>query len=171
MTGILDPRDWTPAKWIAAPDDVINAPIFTNNFTVKPDNVMSAVLCISGLSFVKPYVNSVDLNARMDPPIALAPGWTEYEMRVPYVVYNITDLVKSSSNQLMLEALVGIVWRNTSNYPLSDRIILQKPDLIPRILRAILTVVSSDNKTTSFYSDSTWGCKNSQITSDSIWNG
>ena len=171
MTGIMDPSDWTPAKWLAAPDDVMNVPTFINNFTIESGTVMSAVLCISGLGFVKPYINSIDLNARMTPPIALAPGWTEYEMRVPYVVYNITDLVKSSSNQLMLEATVGVGWRNTSNYRLNDWLILPKPDLVPQVLRAILTIVSSDNETTSFYSDSSWGCKNSNIEYVTIWDG
>ena len=170
MTGILDPTDWTPAKWLAAPDDITTAPIFTKTFEVQSSSVASAVLCITGLSFVRPSVNDVDLNARMDPPIALSPGWTEYEIRIPYVVYNITDLGKSS-NELKLEAMVGIGWRNRSNYPLNDWIILEKPDLIPRVLRAILTIETSNNKTISYYSDNTWGCKNSYITSDSIWNG
>ena len=171
MTGILDPSDWAQAKWLASPDNSTNVPIFMNNFTIEPDQVTSAVLCISGIGFMKPYINSVDLNARMDPPIALAPGWTEYEMRVPYVVYNITDLAKSSPKQLVLETLVGVGWRNTSNYQLRDWLILKKPDIVPRVLRAILTIVSSDNKTTSFYSDSTWSCKNSAITYVTIWDG
>ena len=171
MTGILDPSDWTPAKWLAASDNVTNAPIFMTNFAIESDKVMSAVLCISGLGFVKPYINSIDLNARMEPPIALAPGWTEYEKRVPYIVYNITDLAKSSSNQLLLEAIVGVGWRNTSNYHLTDWLILPKPDLVPRVLRAILTIETSDDKTTSYYSDSSWASKNSNIVYVTIWDG
>ena len=76
-----------------------------------------------------------------------------------------------TSHGLKLEAMVGIGWQNTSNYPLHDWIILQKPDLIPRVLRAILTIKTSDNKTTSYYSGDTWGCKNSYVTMDLIWNG
>ena len=80
MTAILD---WTPAKWLAAPDDITTAPVFTKNFEIESSNVVSAVLCITGLSFVRPSINDVDLNARMDPPIALSPGWTEYEIHIP----------------------------------------------------------------------------------------
>ena len=61
--------------------------------------------------------------------------------------------------------------QHSNSNPLIDWIVLQKPDLIPRVLRAILTIESSNNKTTSYYSDANWSCKNSYITSDSIWNG
>ncbi len=171
MTGILDPNDWTPAKWLAASDNGTNVPIFLKNFAIESDKVTSAVLCISGIGFVKPYINSINLNARMNPPIALAPGWTNYEMRVAYMVYNITDLAKSSSNQLMLEAMVGVGWRNTSNYHLTDWLILKKPDLVPRVLRAILTIETSDGKTASYYSDTTWNYRSSNIAYVTIWDG
>ena len=170
MTGILDPNDWEKVKWLAAPDNVTGVPIFINSFTISGlGEITSAVLCISGLGFVKPYVNNVDLNARMNPPIALAPGWTNYEKRVGYVVYNITDLAKSS-NELALEALVGVGWRNTSDYVLRDWLILPKPDLVPQVLRVML-ITETANKRTSFYSSSSWNCYNSYITYATIWDG
>ena len=76
MTGILmDRTDWTPAKWLAAPNNITMAPIFTKNFEIESGDVVSAVLCITARTcFFRPSV----FNACMEPPITLLLGWTEY---------------------------------------------------------------------------------------------
>ena len=100
LTGVLDPSDWNNVPWIAAPSGVNSAPVFSQSATIYPSDVKQAILSVSGLGFCKPFVNDVDLNARFDPPIALTPGWTNYERRVPYTVYDVTDEVTSVSADL-----------------------------------------------------------------------
>ncbi|KAL5517214.1 hypothetical protein EMCRGX_G002716 [Ephydatia muelleri] len=99
MTGVMDPRDWTSAQWITAPS------------TSKP------VLFASGLGYSRIYVNGADPHRITDPPIALNPGWTNYEVRVPYSVYDVTNYVRSPAT---IDVLLGIGWRDTGVYPYRD---------------------------------------------------
>ena len=168
MTGILDPTQWEVAKWITSPDTIKNAPLLSQTFTVGSD-VTQATLFISGLGFFKVFVNGKDLNSRSDPPIALTPGWTNYEIRVPYVTYSVTDEVNQSSNAF-IEVILGIGWRNTTAYPYRDPT-PPKPDSVPRVLRVILNVTYSNRSNDMLVSDESWNCTTSKFTYDSIYNG
>ena len=169
MTGVLDPNDWYLAKWIAAPSNIAHAPLISKTFAVDNTTVKEATLYISGLGFFKVSVNGVDLNSKYDPPIALNPGWTNYEVRVPYSVYDITQEMKLVS-EASVDVILGIGWRNTSVYPLKDPS-PPKPDSVERVLRVILNVTYTDGGTLSVMSDDSWSCSQSPFTYDSIYNG
>ena len=168
MTGILDPTQWEIAKWITSPNSIKNAPLLSQTFAVGSD-VTQAALFISGLGFYKVSVNGQDLNSRSDPPIALTPGWTNYEVRVPYVTYSVTDEVSQSPNAF-IEVILGTGWRNTIDYPYQDPN-PSKPDSVPRVLRVILNVTYSNGSNHTFVSDGDWNCTMSKFTFDSIYNG
>lgn len=169
LTGVLEPRDWNSAKWITAPSSIVHAPLISKKFLVDPSSVSKATLFISGLGFFKVSVNGIDLNARSNPPIALTPGWTNYEVRVPYAVYTVTDELKQSTmNQI--DVILGIAWRNTTNYPLHDPA-PKRPDSVPRVLRVILNITLTNGTTLSVVTDDSWECTQSPYTYDSIYNG
>ena len=172
MMGILDPKLWESSKWIAAPNNITNAPLFYQTFAVGPGNhVTQATLFISGLGFFKVSMNGQDLNSRSDPPIALTPGWTNYEVRVPYVAYSVTEEVQLA-DQSLIEVILGIGWRNTSGdaYDPMDPP-PPVPDGVARVLRVILNVTYSNRSSALFASNEDWNCISSNYTYDSIYNG
>ena len=169
MTGVLDPRDWDSAKWITAPSDIAHAPLISKKFSVDQATVSKATLFISGLGFFKVSVTGQDLNSRYNPPIALTPGWTNYEVRVPYGVYEVTDEIKQSS-QASIDVILGIAWRNSSIYILKDPP-PPRPDSVRRVLRVILNVTYTNGSTLSVMTDETWDCSQSPYMYDSIYNG
>ena len=172
MMGILDPKLWENSKWIAPPYNVINAPVFYQTLAVGPGkDITQATLFISGLGFFKVSVNRQDLNSRSDPPIALTPGWSNYEVRVPYVTYSVTEEVQQA-DQALIEVILGIGWRNTSYaaYPPRDPP-PPTPDSFSRVLRVILNVTYSNGSSALFVSDEDWNCISSIYTYDSIYNG
>ena len=172
MMGILDPKLWENSKWIAPPYNVTNAPVFYQTLAVGPGkDITQATLFISGLGFFKVSVNRQDLNSRSDPPIALTPGWSNYEVRVPYVTYSVTEEVQQA-DQALIEVILGIGWRNTSYaaYPPRDPP-PPTPDSFSRVLRVILNVTYSNGSSALFVSDEDWNCISSIYTYDSIYNG
>ena len=171
MTGMMDPTSWTNIHWIAAPPGIKAAPLFNKSVPIDTRTVSSAALFVSGLGFCKPFVNGVDLNAQFDPPIALTPGWSNYERRVPYTVYDVTDeITKSLSNFVDVNIMLGVGWRNSTVYVLKDSI--PNNDNVPRVLRLKLAVTFTNGSTADvLISDASWDVTNSSIVSDSIYNG
>ncbi len=170
LTGVLDPREWEASKWITAPSSIAHGPMISTMFAVDQSSVSKAILIISGLGFFKVSVNGQDLNARLDTPIALTPGWTNYEARVPYNVYEITDEVKQSSGQASIDVILGMAWRNTSWYPPRDPP-PTKPDNVARVLRVVLNVTYINGTVSSVVSDENWDCAQSPFMHDSIYGG
>lgn len=168
MTGVMDPRDWSPAQWITAPSTISSLPrMFKSIPTSKP--IAQAVLFASGLGYSRIYVNGADLHRISDPPIALNPGWTNYEVRVPYSVYDITIYLRNR-NPATVEVLLGIGWRDTSVYPYRD-VTPPVPDTSARVLRAILNITYSDGTFQSIVTDGTWSASTTPYISDSIYDG
>lgn len=168
LTGVLHVKDWKIAKWIAAPTTITHAPLLSKRFAIQGNEVVFAILYISGLGFFKVRVNGVDLNSRSDPPTALTPGWTNYEVRVPYSVYPVTEEV-ASSDEVTVEIVLGVGWRDTGDYPPKDP--LPRPDAIPRVARAMLNVTYRNSSIVSLVTDGTWSAKDTSIVYDSIYNG
>ena len=169
MTGVMDPKNWNSAQWITSPSSITHAPLIFRKIQLDHTSVSHATLFISGLGFFKLFVNGVDLNSRSSPPIALTPGWTNYEVRVPYSVYGVTEEVKQS-NEALLEVILGIAWRNSSMYVLKDPP-PPIPDSVNRVLRAVLNVSYVNGTTFSIVSDDSWECTESPYIYDSIYNG
>ena len=168
LTGLLDPESWDAAKWISAPSTITQAPRLMKRFPLEGSTVGLAILYVSGLGFSRAYVNGVDLNARSDPPIALSPGWTNYEVRVPYSVFEVTDIV-GLSTEVSIDIVLGIGWRNTADYPPNDP--LPHPDSVPRVARAKLRVMHLNGTFFNVYTDSSWSVEKTAFSYDSIYNG
>jgi alpha-L-rhamnosidase len=102
------------ARWIrdgktvpeveAAFDRVAPAPLFRKEF-VAPERNDRARLYISGLGYYE-----ASINGRRAGDHVLDPGWTNYEKRVLYSVYDVTGLVRSGLN--CVGVMLGNGWWN-----------------------------------------------------------
>lgn len=167
MTGILDPKDWSAAQWIAAPSTVSTLPRIFKSITVPAKPIAQAVLFASGLGYSRIYVNGADLHRLANPPVALNPGWTNYEIRVPYSVYDVTDYFTAPATTI--EVLLGVGWRDAAAYPNKDG--SYPSDTSARVLRGILNVTFADGTYQSVATDSSWSASATPYTSDSVYNG
>ena len=166
LTGVIEPTEWDGAKWLALPN--INSSVVFSKSISLSRTIFQATLQISGLAFFRATVNNIDLHRRADPPIFLAPGWSNYRYRVPYTTFSITELVKEST--INISVVLGIGWRDLSVYKYHTPP-PPHPDSYPYVLRAFVDVVYSDNSTGVFYTDSSWTGVSSPFTSNSIYNG
>ena len=170
LAAVLDPTDWDTAKWIAAGGDIKTAPYLHNTFTIKSSKVVNATLFLSGLGYSKPFVNGTDLNAQYDPPIALTPGWTNYEKLIPYTIYDVTMQAKKCDN-LTVGVVLGLGRRNTVDFPPKDPGGLPPSDSTPRVLKMLLYITYSDGTKMTLISDETWTVDETSIMYDTIYNG
>ncbi len=170
LVAILDASDWDTADWIGAGDGITTAPYIFKQFHINSSAVTKATLFLSGLGFSKPLVNGVDLNARYDPPIALTPGWTNYEKMVPYTAYDITSIV-NKTDHLLIGSTLGRGWRNTDDFPFKDSSSLAESDIVERVMRVLITIHMSNSSTTRLVSDGTWKSSDTNISYDSIYGG
>ena len=169
LVGVLEPKQWEAAKWIAAGDDIKTAPYLHKTFQIGSTGQQSATLMVAGLGFHKVFVNNVDLGAHYDPPMALTPGWTNYEKLVPYTTYNIP---LSNFSSLTIGVMLGRGWRNTGDYALKDPGGIPTNDSTERVLKVLMYYFDySINSSRYLISDESWSADETNITSDSIYNG
>ena len=91
-------------------------PLFRRAFEIK-SGAKRATLAVSALGTFAVWVNGTRLK-----DFILAPGWTEYEKRIPYISYDITNLLRLGENEIVIG--VGSGWYGSnvgfSKYPLGD---------------------------------------------------
>ena len=166
LVGVLDPKQWEDAKWITAGDDIKTAPYLHRDFQIGGSQ--NVTLMVAGLGFHKVFVNGVDLSAQYNPPMALTPEWTNYEKLVPYNTYTISLQTGSATIGVML----GRGWRNTGDYKLKDPGGLPASDSTERVLKVLMYYFDySRNSSSYLISDESWNVDETNITSDSIYNG
>jgi alpha-L-rhamnosidase len=94
-TGMLQPTDWT-AQWIEpviAGDEVGKpAPMLRKNFNLKKI-VKSARLYITAHGLYEAHINGQRVGNQY-----LTPGWTSYNKRLQYQVYDVTALLRNGTN-------------------------------------------------------------------------
>jgi alpha-L-rhamnosidase len=104
--GLLEPRDWT-AEWIASPlagGPKTSAPVPALRREFEVDRpVARARLYVTALGLYH-----VEINGRRVGDHELAPGWTDYGVRVCYQVHDITGHVRRGPNAI--GALLGDGW-------------------------------------------------------------
>ncbi|MET9970898.1 family 78 glycoside hydrolase catalytic domain, partial [Streptomyces sp. NPDC006356] len=98
------PQPWQ-AAFISAADPSAEgdpAPYFRRDFEVA-EGLRRAVLRVTALGIVEPYVNGVRVGDEM-----LAPGWTSYRHRLMVSDHEVTDLLRPGANAV--GAIVGEGW-------------------------------------------------------------
>jgi alpha-L-rhamnosidase len=145
--GLLRREDWQ-AQWIGAkllggPRSTIPAPYLRRPFTLTAAP-QRARLYVTALGLYECSINGQPVGEDV-----FAPGWTDYNQRIQYGVYDVTDLLAGGDN--VLGAVLGdgwavghIAWEHRQKY--ADR---------PRLL-AQLEITLADGSTIVITSDPAW---------------
>ena len=95
IMGILNPEEWA-AEWIGSSDPANRAPRLRKEFELKGE-VASAYAHVSGLGFYELYLNGEKVGDHV-----LDPAPTQYEVRVLYATYDVTEALRKGANAVGL---------------------------------------------------------------------
>ncbi|MGC4100020.1 family 78 glycoside hydrolase catalytic domain [Ferruginibacter sp.] len=184
-TGLFAPADWSNAQWIGyeemndtmrtvpgvhgpdikrklGPDKLKQrtvVPLFRKSFTLSKD-VASAVIFISGLGQYE-----LTLNGEKTGNGFMSPGWTDYDKRVLYNSFDVTEVLKKGENSIGV--IVGNGFYNISRERyIKLAIAYGNPKLICK-----LQVTYKDGSSLTLVSDKSWKTTPSPITFTSIYGG
>jgi hypothetical protein len=134
-------------------------PMFRKEFSVA-ENIEKASIIISGLGHYELHLNGEKVDDRF-----LAPGWTNYQKRIFYNTFDITDLLKSGKNAVGV--LVGNGFYNVNRERYRKLVIAYGyPKLIFNI-----TLQYKDGSVENIISDENCRVLPSPITFSSIYGG
>ena len=162
-TGLLANNEWT-AKWISATtilSDSIHyqSPLFRKEFNItKP--IKSATLFISSKGLYQAEINGAKVGNDY-----LTPGWTSYNHRIQYQVYDVTNAIKKGNNAIGVTLGKGwfsgeIGWINHSNLYGKDLALISQ-----------LMIVLADGSKVTIPSDESWRSSNGPILNAEIYHG
>lgn len=90
------------AKWISASKDIGDiCPVFRKQCTVTKE-LEKADLYLTALGTYAPYMNGKRIGRQV-----LAPGWTAYDKRLQYQIYDVTEMMEQENT---IEILLGKGW-------------------------------------------------------------
>jgi len=157
--GLTNPGDWK-ARWIGY--DCQSAPQLRKTFMLNR-NVREARAYISGLGFYELYLNGTRIGDHQ-----LDPAQTDYEKRVFYVPYDVTENLRQGEN--VIGVTLGNGWYNQSvvnhgKYGWKD-VVYGRPELIFQ-----MKVVFSDDTEMMVVSDETWKGSSGPVILNNIYAG
>ena len=160
--GVLSPAGWK-AKWIEAgyAEDSINrpSPQFRKQFAVAK-KIKSATAFITSHGLYEAF-----LNGRRIGDTWLTPGWTSYNKRLQYQVYDVTQYLQSDKNTVGVALGSGwyrgtLAWNgNKNSYGRALALLFQ------------LQITYTDGSTENVLSDESWRSAVGAIQSSEIYNG
>ncbi len=145
--GLLKKDDWKSSwirSWLAgAPRNIVPSPLFRKPFHIH-GAVTQARLYVTALGLHDCWINGYKVSNDR-----LAPGWTDYRVRVQYQTYDVTELVKPGENAV--GAMLGdgwycgyVGWRERQFFGEQPALMMQ------------LEVVTDDGKRTIVGTDDSW---------------
>lgn len=145
--GLLKRSDWK-AKWIGAAlaggaRSTIPVPFLRKSFKV-PKSVSSARLYVTALGLYECSINGQTVGDDV-----FTPGWTDYNKRIQYQVYDVTNLLHEGDNAL--GAMLGDGWAAGFVGLGNRQLYTNKPKLL-----AQLEITLSDGSNITITSDKTW---------------
>lgn len=160
--GLLNPSDWT-GRWIGlkSGSDPSPAPLLRREFSLRAPAKRARVY-VSGLGLYELYLNGKRVGDRV-----LDPGSTNYELRVLYTTYDVTDMLVAGKNAIGVElgrGRYGMTTPNTWDWekaPWHDA---------PKLLLQ-LEVEYDDGGTEVIASDETWKATEGPTRFDSLYEG
>ncbi|MFD8567295.1 family 78 glycoside hydrolase catalytic domain [Streptomyces sp. NPDC059639] len=144
---------WDGAQWIGMKGKAPNsagAPLLRAETPLTArKKVRDARLYVSALGVYEAYVNGERVTVPQDGGRAtelLTPGWTNYDMTVNYMTYDVTDLVAGGGGRVTVGAVLGNGWYNAR---ISEGSTYYSKDGNPLALKAKLLVRYTDGSTQS----------------------
>ncbi|HET9747128.1 MAG TPA: family 78 glycoside hydrolase catalytic domain, partial [Chitinophagaceae bacterium] len=158
----LNPAEWK-AKWIEADfvEDSVNRPAqyFRKQFSTNK-KIASATAYITAHGLYEAQINGKRVG-----DYYLTPGWTSYNKRLQYQVYDVTNLLQSGSNAIGVVTGNGwyrgfIAWSGNKNaYGKTTGVLFQ------------LDITYADGSRESLISDNTWKSSTGSIRYSEIYHG
>ena len=137
-----------------------HCPVFRKSFSVNGD-IKKCTLSITAMG-----VYSAEVNNERISNIVLAPGWTVFEKRLQYQIYDITSLIGENNT---LKVTVGTGWyRGRLPGPVEKNKYKYKE---PAELICEIIIYYKDGRKESIYSDKTWEYAKSKILLSDIYDG
>lgn len=145
-TGVLNEKDWGPAKWItASARETDPAPVLRRSFSApRGHGRVLLIIAVAGCAAIS--VNGVGLQDQ------LVGGITDFTKRVQYNVLDITSRVSSGENEVVVEvgkSFYGITSPNLWNWETAPW------HAVPSI-RAMIQIDSSPTNVHRLYSGADW---------------
>lgn len=145
--GLLKRSDWK-ARWIGAAlsggaRSTIPVPFLRKTFHL-PKGISSARLYVTALGLYECSINGQEVSDDV-----FTPGWTDYNKRIQYQVYDVTNLLHEGDN--VLGAALGDGWAAGFVGLGNRQLYTNKPKLF-----AQLEITLSDGNTVTITSDKTW---------------
>jgi len=139
----------------------LSSPTFRKEFSArKPIAHASVVVC--GLGYYELHLNGHKVGDHV-----LDPGYTQYNRRLQYVTYDVTEAVKRGANAISV--MLGNGWYNVTNY---DHWEFQRARwrATPK-LRLNLRIEYTDGTVDTVATDGTWKASRGPVLYDGIRNG
>ena len=158
------PADWQ-AKWMEAdkqpdPKKVQPGFLFRKEFAVK-GNIASAVVYVTSYGLYKLHLNGQKVGNE-----ELTPGWTSYNKRLQYQMYDVTNQLKAGKNAL--GAMLGEGWYKTVLGWSDNRNFYGERTA----LLCQLSITYADGSRQTVVSDGTWkSTTEGAVRSSEIYNG
>lgn len=147
------------AEFIRQAEDIGTVcPVFHKVFWTEK-KVTKALLSVSALGFYEAYINGKRVGS-----FIFAPGWTSYETRLQYQVYNVTSFIEEC-NEIDIALGIGRRFHKRKN---EDREYLASGEAA---LIAALEITYDDGSVENIYTDGTWEGFKSNILYSDIYNG
>ncbi len=144
--------------------DVNPAPLFRKAFEVSGKKIKRARVYVSGLGYYELYLNGDRVGDHV-----LDPGWTNYDKRVYYAVYDVTGQIASGENAVGV--MLGNGWYNP--LPLNMfRLNLREtlPIGVPKVLLQ-LEIEYDDGTTQRVVTDESWRAFDGPVLKNNIYIG
>ncbi len=160
--GMMNPAQWQ-AKWITAgyqEDSVLRpSPFFRRNFS-SSKKISSARAYITSLGIYEAFINGKRVG-----DMYLTPGWTSYNKRLQYQVFDITDLIQQGSNTIGVALGSGwyrgfLAWGNNKNIYGKELALLVQ-----------LQLNYSDGSSSMILSDESWKSSTGAVRYSEIYHG
>jgi alpha-L-rhamnosidase len=160
--GLLQPADWK-AQWIepgyAEPETNRPSPLFRKEFTTAK-KVRSATAYITAHGLYEASINGKRIGDSY-----LTPGWTSYNKRLQYQMYDVANLLSQGNNAIGVTLGSGwyrgyLAWSNNKNSYGKDIALLFQLD-----------ITCTDGTTASIVSDGTWKSSTGSILNSEIYHG
>lgn len=163
--GLINTSEWK-AEWISVKEQKINEDFKARspfscfkNFTINKD-VKKAVVYVTSLGVYELYINEKRVGKDY-----LTPGWTDYNYRIQYQTYEVSDFIKAKDNKL--NAIIGEGWysgylgwtKKKDTYGSKNTLLLQ------------MHIYYEDGTSEVLVSDESWKEEKCNILMSDIYNG
>lgn len=160
QTGVLDVNDWV-AKWIKPqsnnPDR--KSPMLRNEFTINK-KIKTATVTITAHGLYEAYLNGKKIGDAY-----LTPGWTSYNKRLQYQIFDITSLLNQGNNAV--GAMLGSGWYKSA-LGWGDNENIYGDDLA---LLLQINITYEDGSTSAIGTDESWKSTFGPVIQSEIYNG